>query len=203
MNTNVSSVAQEVVISAPVVKLVSDFRDFASKTAQGILEMARVVYEAKKLGKKEFKVFCQEIGYEASSSTIRKLNSIGEKYAFLKNHKNALPSSWTTIYQISRLTEEVIQSKIEEGVITPTLDGKGVTVALGLAEQPIKNSVPNGTPAQLSFSVEFDMLLPSGKLKEKILAFLAELEETAKAKITKSASLEKFLDDNESIQEAA
>lgn len=202
MNTNVSSVTNEEVVSASVVKLVSDFRGFVSKTAQGILEMARVVYDAKKLGKEEFEVFCDEIGYQASSSTIRKLNSIGKKYAFLQSHKNALPSNWTTLYQISRLTEEVIKSKIEEGVISPTLNGKGVAVALGLNDQTAKKSVPNGTAPELTFSVKFDSL-PSDKLKKEILALLAKLETTAKATITKSASLEKFFGDNESLQEAA
>lgn len=192
MEAAIVNTSNNVMISKKVGEYIDLFKISAKKTAEGVLEMARVVYEAKKLGASEFGVFCDQIGYPTDSSTIRKLKSIGEKYEFLLSRSKSLPTSWTTLYQVSRLSAELIDQKINEGVISPHLDGKGLAVRLGLAEPSASKDVPNGTGTHLSFSVDMD-LIPSPQLKLKLKYLLDELENTMKAKIVKSASLEAFL----------
>lgn len=192
MSNSIVNTSNNIVVSKKVTDYAEQFKVQAKKTAEGILEMARVVFDAKKLGKADFEVFCSEVGYKSDSSTIRKLNSIGEKYQFLLSRSKSLPTSWTTLYHVSRLTTEVIDEKISEGVITPNLDGKGLTVRLGLSEPGAPKAVPNGTENTLSFSVDLE-LIPSPKLKMKLQLLLKELESNMKAKVTKSPSLESFL----------
>ena len=188
----VNSSNNNIIINKQVTEYAEQFKVQIKKTAEGVLEMARVVYNAKQLGSADFEVFCHEIGFKSDSSTIRKLKSIGEKSQFLLSCSKSLPTSWTTLYQISRLTNEVIEQKINEGVITPTLDGKGLAARLGLAEPTPPKTVPKGTESTMNFSVDID-LIPSPKLKIKLQYLLEELETTMKAKVTKSASLEAFL----------
>lgn len=180
------------IISKQVTEYANQFKVQAKKTAEGVLEMARVVFDAKQLGTADFEVFCSEVGYKSDSSTIRKLASIGKQYLVLSSRSKSLPTSWTTLYQVSRLTAEMIDQKISEGVITPNLDGKGLAVRLGLSEPSAPKAVPNGTENTFSFSVNLE-LIPSPKLKMKLQFLLDELESNMKAKVTKSPSLESFL----------
>ncbi len=200
MTNAIVNTSNTTIITKQVTEYANQFKVQAKKTAEGVLEMARVVFEAKKLGATDFEVFCSEVGYKSDSSTIRKLKSIGEKYEFLISRSKSLPTSWTTLYQVSRLNPEVIEQKIIEGVITPNLDGKGLATRLGLAEPSAPKVVPNGTSKTMTFSVDLE-LIPSLKLKMKLQFLLDELENTMKAKVTKSASLEAFL--GESLVELA
>ncbi len=58
------------------------FNSYKRKTAENIIEMGRVVVEAKKRTRSEFEDFCLLIGYDWASSTLRKLESIGNKYEY-------------------------------------------------------------------------------------------------------------------------
>jgi hypothetical protein len=196
MSNAIVNSSNSIIISKQVTLYANQFKVQAKKTAEGVLEMARVVYDAKQLGTADFEVFCSEVGYKSDSSTIRKLKSIGEKYQILLSRSNSLPTSWTTLYQVSRLSAEVIDQKINEGVITPHLDGKGLAARLGLAEPVAPKAVPNGTGNNLSFSVDLE-LVPSPQLKLKLQYLLNELETIMKAKVTKSASLEAFLGESQ------
>lgn len=196
MSSIIVNTSNNLNISKKVAEYADQFKGYARKTAEGVLEMARVVYDAKQLDKAEFEVFCAVVGYKSDSSTIRKLNSIGEKYQILLSRTQSLPNSWTTLYQVSRLTTEMIDRKINEGVITPNLDGKGLAERLGLAEPKPPKNVQKGTESKMNFSVDID-LIPSPTLKIKLQHLLKELETTMKAKVTRSASLEAFLRESE------
>ncbi len=184
------------IISKKVTEYANQFKVQAKKTAEGVLEMARVVFDAKQLGTADFEIFCSEVGYKSDSSTIRKLASIGKQYLVLSSRSKSLPTSWTTLYQVSRLTAEMIDQKISEGVITPNLDGKGLAVRLGLSEPSAPKAVPNGTENALTFSVDLE-LIPTAQDKVKLRYFIAELENAMKARVKKSASLEAFLNDSQ------
>lgn len=125
-----------------VIDFVNEFRGYARKTVEGTLEMSRVVRDARNLkGKKDFGDFCELIGFEKRSSTIKKLQCIGKKYEFLKEIKGDLPSNWTTLYQISRIENEQITDLIQSKVIHPNMTGKeilnfhqGMTEEVGIPE---------------------------------------------------------------------
>lgn len=82
MSNSIVNTSNAILISKKVTDYAKQFKVQAKKTAEGILEMARVVFDAKQLGKADFEVFCSEVGYKSDSSTIRKLNSIGKSTNF-------------------------------------------------------------------------------------------------------------------------
>jgi sucrose-6-phosphate hydrolase SacC (GH32 family) len=88
----------------------SHFKQWSKMTAQAILEMCRVVYDAKKaLSKDDFITFVDEIGHTNAPATIRKFVRIGEKYELFYQYAELLPESWTSIYQITQLPADVFE----------------------------------------------------------------------------------------------
>lgn len=195
MSTSIVNTSNTNIISKNVVEYAEKFKGYAVKTAESIIQMAKVVTDARNtLGAMDYEEFCSQVGYKSDSSTIRKLKSIGEKYEILLTRSKSLPSNWTTIYQVSRLTSDLIDQKIDEGVITPSLDGKNLPVRLGLTAA--KEDAPKGTTNTLTLKVNFD-LIPSPKLKAKLQNIIKELEVEMKAQVKKSASLEEFLNETQ------
>ena len=143
-------------------EIANRFNAYKRKTAENIIEMGRIVIEAKNRSKSEFEDFCLLIGYDWASSTIRKLESIGSKYEYLISQSDNLPPSWTVIYDISRLNEDVIEKYIESNDICANSTGSSITKLLtqnGLKTTPkqkvLSNSntnVPNRTFSSIEFT---------------------------------------------------
>ena len=103
---------------------VSQYSNFAVKTAQSTVEMCRVVHEAKvNLLKDEFLAFCADIGHKSEDSTIRKYLAIGSHYDKLIQHTNLLPSSWTSIYAITQIPSDVFDALVSTGSSMANLKG--------------------------------------------------------------------------------
>ena len=103
---------------------VSQYSHFAVKTAQSTVEMCRVVHEAKvNLLKDEFLAFCADIGHKSEDSTIRKYLAIGERYDKLIQYTNLLPSSWTSIYEITQIPSDVFDALVSTGSSMANLKG--------------------------------------------------------------------------------
>lgn len=103
---------------------VSQYSNFAVKTAQSTVEMCRVVHEAKvNLLKDEFLAFCADIGHKSEDSTIRKYLAIGERYDKLIQYTNLLPSSWTSIYEITQIPSDVFDALVSTGSSMANLKG--------------------------------------------------------------------------------
>lgn len=144
------------------INIVARFNSYKRKTAENIIEMGRIVIEAKSLPKDDFHDFCLLIGYDWASSTIRKLESIGNKYDYLISKSDRLPANWTVIYEISRLGEDVIEDYIQSNRITSHSTGSAIDKLL--IDQKLKtvnqkpklplslaSAVPNGTLPKLNF----------------------------------------------------
>jgi hypothetical protein len=161
-------------------EMVTRFQSFATKTVEGILEMGRVVNEASKLKLSEYARFCELVGLDGKESTLNKLRTIGEKYEFLLDHSSKLPSSWTTVYEIARLSQEQITKLIDIGVIKTTLVAKELNLALG-KEKKYKAGKPElaltaESPNTLGFRVVLKKS-PDRELTRKIECLLKQLEE--------------------------
>ena len=114
-STNITSIQKN---QATIEQYVVEFQSFARKTAESIICMAEVVFKAKqelrKLDSKgdkaheHFSRFCEAIGYNKKTSTIRKLEQIGEMAGMLKSHADKLPNTWTTLYTLSQLGGNVL-----------------------------------------------------------------------------------------------
>jgi hypothetical protein len=181
MSTSNISNLNLVVNSKEITVLVEKFNSFARKTAEGVLEMAKVVYEAKKLKESEFHKFCEIVGMSGSSSTVLKLIKIGEKYEFLIGHAEKLPANWTTVYELSKLTEEKIEELIDRGVLNTSLIASDLNDALGKNTkvkpkvQIVGKPIPNGSFDGLGFRVQLNKS-PDADTAKKIKLLIADLK---------------------------
>lgn len=130
--------------------LVHSFNISYQKTAEDMLEMAKVAYEAKGMGKGLYALFCERV-YMKSESTMSKLVSIGKNYLIFSEHKDKLPSQWTTLYSLSLLKPEVFIEKCTSGVINPNLTGNEVLTLMG---KEVQKKVKPTKPTQESNSTE-------------------------------------------------
>ena len=167
-----------VVETKDISVLVEKFNSFARKTAEGVLEMSKVVFEARKLKDSEFYRFCEIVGMNGSSSMAQKLIAIGKKYECLIGHSEKLPPNWTTVYEVSKLTEEQIESLIDRGVLTASLIASDLNAALG-KENKVKVKtpapIPNGIDEGLGFRVQLSSN-PDREMAKKIKNLIGELK---------------------------
>jgi hypothetical protein len=171
-----------VVETKDISVLVEKFNSFARKTAEGVLDMAKVVFDARKLKDSEFYRFCEIVGMNGSSSTAQKLIAIGKKYDCLIGHSEKLPPNWTTVYEVSKLTEEQIESLIDRGVLTASLIASDLNAALGKEKKvkaktptPIPTPIPNGNDEGLGFRVQLGSN-PDREMAKKIKNLIGELK---------------------------
>lgn len=110
----------------------SEYSKFAVKTAQSTVEMCRVVFEAKKsLKKSDYQHFLKDIGHSSEDSTIRKYLAIGERYNDLIAYTNLLPSSWTSIYEITQIPSESFMAMVAMGESMANLTGAQIKMLKG------------------------------------------------------------------------
>jgi hypothetical protein len=120
MSNSIVNTINQLKVGTLIESSVMEFKGYARKTAENILEMGRVVCETKKAlkdNKEDFEVFCSKVGFKSNSSSIKKLSRIGEGYLMMKSQADYLPNSWTTLYEISRLADSELKKYISEGVI--------------------------------------------------------------------------------------
>ncbi len=130
---------------------VTAFKIGAEKTARSNLEMCRVVYEAKQcLDNYQFGEFCNEIGFNDYSSTIRKMVTIGKLYPRFIEYADQLPSSWTNIYLITQIPADVFEECIKKKFPLSQLTGSKLTELvnstkdINRVEVPMSFDRPNG-----------------------------------------------------------
>ena len=126
---------------------VKNFNHFAKKTAKSVINMGVVVTEAKKnLSDESFNCFCHGIRFESKSSSIRKLIQIGQTAEQLFKHADNLPSSWTTIYELSKLSSDVLEDFIDSGKVYSTISGKDAKQLVAPIESSSKTNSKKSAP---------------------------------------------------------
>lgn len=188
-NSNVNTTNQ-IINGTLIESSVIEFKGYARKTAENILEMGRVVFETKaklKTSKEDFEVFCSKVGFKSSSSSIKKLAQIGKGYLSMKSQADHLPNNWTTLYEISRLAESELRKYIDEGVIHQNVLGSVIKTLNGSskADEAIQESVstetktetvPIGTPDGYSFTCQLKDITDVG-LKAQLQLIIRNLQE--------------------------
>jgi len=195
MTISVISNLNLVVETNEINVLVEKYNNFARKTALGVLEMAKVVFDARKLKDSEFYRFCEIVGMEGSSATVQKLIAIGKKYDYLIGHSEKLPPNWTTVYEIAKLTEEQIESLIDRGVLTASMIAADLKEALGVekkAKPKAPSPIPNGSDEGLGFRVQLSAK-PDPETAQKIKDLLNELKKL-KLQLQVGSTLEAFFE---------
>ena len=113
----------------------SEYSKFAVKTAQSTVEMCRVIFEAKKsLEKSEYIRLLNDVGHKSEDSTIRKYLAIGERYDDLIACTNLLPSSWTSIYQITQIPAESFMAMVATGNSMANLTGAQIKILVDISK---------------------------------------------------------------------
>jgi hypothetical protein len=122
MSKKLSSTAS-VVYSKQVEEFVFQYRICVQKTANAILELANVVKSAKDtLSDDDFKFFRQEIGAnESKDSYIKKLICIAKVSSRFADLSDKLPPSYTTLYTLSQLSDDVFLKICSDNVISPRM----------------------------------------------------------------------------------
>ncbi len=215
-NTNITSIQKN---QATIEQYVVEFQSFARKTAESIICMAEVVFKAKqelrKLDSKgdkaheHFSRFCEAIGYNKKTSTIRKLEQIGEMAGMLKSHADKLPNTWTTLYTLSQLGGNVLEQMIDQGHVAASITAKEATALLAAqrgqtsktdkqakvkisqnANQDVERVEDDG----FSFTVHFDAT-PSAEMAASLIDNLSSLMKVMpnKPRLAYSKSFESLL----------
>jgi hypothetical protein len=192
---NTTELNKPVITNPEVIGYANTFKSFFIKTAENVLEMARVVSNAKtKLGSNQFREFSYLIGFDPNSSTLKKLIGIGKNYDVLSKNISALPANWTTLYEISQLPEDKFIAAIDKGVITPNVLGRDVK-ALSDPTNSSKlgaSKVPSGTKGDVDSGYRLTSSSPDKKTVDKLRKIIAECKLIKSAEV-ECSSLEEFL----------
>jgi hypothetical protein len=115
-----------VVINSQVEKFATQYRLCVQKTAIAILELAKVVGDAKReLSKELFVEFREAIGANASKDTyIKKLLCIAKASARFTSISDRLPPSYTTLYSLSKMKDDVFKKISTDDVISPEMTAR-------------------------------------------------------------------------------
>lgn len=140
-------VSSTIVMNAQVEQFVNQYRLCVKKTATAILELACVVgTAANELSKPNFMLFREQIGADKSKdSYIKKLRRTADCSARLNSVSDKLPPSYTTLYTLSQLSDEVFTQVCEDDVISPRM------TALALSPYVNKKSTTTDLDVTLSF----------------------------------------------------
>jgi hypothetical protein len=120
--------------SAEIEQYTQQFLSLAKTSTENTVAMCEVLHKAKQAFKEKdtknvlFTELCKSIGYDkgANDPTIKKFLRIGESAERFRPYLDRLPNSWTTLYEITQLDEELFNQAIEEGAINIKMLGKEV-----------------------------------------------------------------------------
>jgi len=160
-------------ISKEVADFVDKYRQCITKTAKSILDLANVINDAKiSLSAAEFTQFRESIGADKSKeSYIKKMTRIAESYARFENRLDALPASYTTLYDLARMPSD--QFSLVEPSLSPTLTADTIQKIVGAASAPAVKKL--ASPAQHSnskaFTIDASMLSA-----ERYQTFVSQLQ---------------------------
>lgn len=183
---------------------VAQFNTLYAKTAESLIEMARIAYEAKQCGKSVYAIFCERVMMKGDA-TMSKLVAIGKKYQSFKSHQEHLPSNWTTLYNLTRLSEEAFNEKCDSGDICPRLTGVESLALIGRVPEAIKDKSPKGEKAEITNQPMYGLSAFISCDTAESASALQEVIDFAKSKglsIRPSADLEMYQEAaNESVVE--
>lgn len=173
-------------VNKDVVSFVSDYEVCARKTTASILELADCVYRAKnQLSTECYDEFCKRIKVDKNSSYLKKLNCIAQKAARFKIVENQLPANYTTIYALTKVSDDKFIEMCDDKVINPLMTAKQLNSYLD--KKVVKKS------AVYEVMIRFD----SDKKSDEIVKYMTAFEEVAsklKVQLKKSPDLIATLD---------
>ena len=162
-------------------RFLQDYNSFAKKTAQSLLEMYKIVYDAKQtLTKLNFESFCKEIGQKSSDGTIRKYLAIGEKYDDFINYADKLPNRWTTIYDLTLIDNNTFLAIVNANESFATMSAKNIKSLVNMSKTASLNSSQNSSnTSSAAATADSDVLASDDLVDAQIDASEADTENDA------------------------
>jgi hypothetical protein len=151
--------------SNKVSELANEYSVCITKTASSIIELANVVYRAKEdLSKEEYELFRIQINAdESKDSYLKKLCCIAQKASRLDSIKEKLPAAYTTLYALTKLTDDEFNQAISEDAISPNL------IASDLYKFKTKSTKQVATSTNLvSLSLQSTSILDMNKVLNEV-----------------------------------
>jgi hypothetical protein len=212
MTTAITNNQSNAVISAEVGRYVKQFNQFSRKTAEAVIGMGSIVSKAKDgLSKGDFVNFCAEIRYDTDSSAIRKLIQIGKMSDVLKKHADKLPSTWTTIYQLTQLGSDVLEQMIDSGKVYAAMSGEAANKLIdvqkgkAISSKSTCSNLNKNQTVELDaanddgyvLTVRFDRIPTKQQVKTLEMLIISAVNVTGDCSMVRSCTLDNFLIDDE------
>ena len=140
----------------------------AKSGTENTIDMCEVFFQAKNSLGDEFATLCAAINYDVQSATIKKYVLIGENADKFRQYIDRLPSAWTTLYQMTQLSDEHFHQLMTHGKITPLSTGEQVKL---LAKESVQKPKPKPIP-----TASIKLLIDDSMNKDSIKALISELE---------------------------
>jgi hypothetical protein len=97
------------------------FREQNGKTAECVLDLCKVVYDASSsLSYEYLDMFRVKNGLQ-DKSTFSQFKTVGQQYPRLRPHAACLPASWYTLYHIARWDDASFTRAVEESRLHPMI----------------------------------------------------------------------------------
>ena len=105
----------------PRVKaLVSRYKSLLKQSGSTIIDQAKAVFEAEDtFGRRDQIAFYEAVGLDPDSSTVRKLKTVGKYVTRFEPHSDKLPQTWTTLYDLAKLSADEFRKVIDSGCLNP------------------------------------------------------------------------------------
>ncbi len=190
---------------APEVEMYSQqFLSFAKASTENTIAMCELLTKAKTEFKQKeknnknamFNALCKTIGYAkgANDPTIKKFVRIGENAKRFKPYMDRLPSSWTTLYEITQLDPELFEHAIDNGAINMKMIGREVK-SLKQINQPQLESKTEKTTEIASITLALDSDADKAVL-EAVYKELEVLKFNYKIELSHNKTAAKMLSDD-------
>lgn len=153
MNAVSTSFMDGEVIDAKVGAYVERFSKSMKQTAESILEVGNIIYEAcQNLGPVPLEQFCKEIRVSSNDLMFKKLKKIGENHARLEANVTKLPNNWTTIYKLAVITAEQFAKVVDAEVLTPCVTAREINEYLGTTKSRPADATSKANSITISVS---------------------------------------------------
>jgi hypothetical protein len=167
------------VIDAKIGVFVDRFNKSMKQTAESILEMGNVIYEASQnLGPVPLSQFCKEIRMDSNNAMFKKLKRIGESHLRLEANVTKLPNNWTTIYKLAVITAEQFAKVVDAEILTPCVTAREINDCIGTTKsRPVDGtSKANSITISVSAGNVANAALLVAKIEELKQKFNFELD---------------------------
>ncbi|QWD76645.1 hypothetical protein ICV32_02990 [Polynucleobacter sp. MWH-UH24A] len=142
-----------------VTEMSSKVNNLSKNSVENLLEIGNIFNEIKNnFTTQDYKEFLKQTHYVEGSSTIRKWEQIGKSYLKLKQVSELLPPVFTTLYFLSKLSDDEFNNLIKSNKLTPSITTQEIEESL--------NKVKNQSKTLPRIVIEFNDTVSFGVVKE-------------------------------------